>query len=301
MDRDNLILGLWPIAGITTIGVTRQAARQTLQRAIECGIRHYDTAYSYGYDGESDRLLGEVLGEHPQRLQVHGKVGQRWDADRQRVIDARPATLLADAKESAARIGIESFDLLMLHSPDPQLPIERSAAAMQQMKEMNLCRRIGVCNVSVAQLEEFCAAADCSAIQCPLNLLQRDSLAELIPACVEKNIEVQVYWVLMKGLLAGKIARQHRFAPGDSRPRYDIFQGTKREHAHQVIDRMKELGKLHQRSVAQLSIGWAISQPGVTAAVIGARRPEQIAETAGAEPLTREEIDALDAAVAEAE
>ena len=97
MERP-VILGLWPIAGITTVGVTAEDARATIRSAIECGIRWFDTAYSYGFDGESDRLLGEAIRGDRDRYGVIGKVGQRWSADRQRVVDASPATLIRDAE-----------------------------------------------------------------------------------------------------------------------------------------------------------------------------------------------------------
>ena len=173
-----VVLGLWPLAGITTVGVTPQDANETMMAAIEHGITTFDTAFSYGYEGESDRLLGRFIRQSRDRFTVIGKVGQRWTSQRKRVVDGSPATLAADAEASLDRIGIEQFDLLMLHSPDPHLPIERSAEAIAALQRRGLCKRIGICNVNPEQHRRFSQVVGCDAIQCPLNLLQREFAAD---------------------------------------------------------------------------------------------------------------------------
>ena len=280
-----ITLGLWPIAGITTVGVTDADASATIAAAIDAGIVSFDTAFSYGYDGESDRHLGRAIGSQRDRFQVMGKVGQRWDSNQKRVADGSPDQLIADAEVSLARIGIDTFDVLYLHSPDPDVPIQKSAEAMESLRARRLCRRVGVCNVDCDQLDQFCEVANCDAVQSPLNLLQPYSLDQFVPRCQHHGAAVHVYWALMKGMLAGKITRDHQFADGDSRPGYAIFQGEARQRAHNVVDALELLGKENGMTVAQLSIGWALAQKGVTGALVGARRPDQVRELAVARPL----------------
>jgi aryl-alcohol dehydrogenase-like predicted oxidoreductase len=284
----NVILGLWPIAGVTTVGVTDTDARDTIRTALELGIHAFDTAYGYGYDGESDRYLGEAIRARRDECFVIGKVGQRWSSDRKRVIDCSATTLVADAEASLARIGIECFDLLMLHCVDPRVPLEESARAIQSLQSRGCCDRVGVCNADLAQMRRFHECVGCDAIQCPLNMVQPDALAELIPGCREVESGVYVYWTLMKGLLAGKITRDHVFATGDSRPGYPIFQGDARRKVHDLIDKLEPLAKTNGLTLSQLAIGWALSQLGVTGALVGARRPEQVIEVASAQQLEQE-------------
>ena len=290
----SIILGLWPVAGVTTVGVTRQDAESTIATAIECGITRFDTAFSYGYEGESDRLLGKFISQERDRFHVIGKVGQRWNGDRVRVVDGSPGTLIADAEKSLRRIGIERFDLLMLHSPDPDVAIEASAETLDGLRRRGLCRETGVCNVDAEQRRRFASACPCDAIQCPLNLLQQDTLRQLIPECHREGCKAYVFWTLMKGLLAGKITRDHVFAEGDSRPGYPIFQGQQRARAHKVLDQLAVVAKENSTTIAALSIGWAVSQPGVSAALVGARRPEQIRETAAAKRLDHDTVVRID-------
>lgn len=298
MDDRRLVLGLWPIAGITTVGVTEQDARRTVAEAIALGIRRFDTAYSYGYDGESDRLIGTFVQQTRDQFWLMGKVGQRWNARRERIVDGTPQQLTADAEESLRRIGTDYFDILLLHSPDPKVPLADSAAALAKLLERGLCKQIGISNATPETIAAFAEMVPLSAIQCPLNLVQRDTLASMIQPAGAAGRQVYVYWTLMKGLLAGKITRDHVFAEGDSRPGYAIFQGELRASIHDALDQLQIIGQQSGMSLAQLSIGWAMSQGGVTAALVGARRPDQVRELVAAKPLDPATLAAIDAVIA---
>ena len=293
-----VVLGLWPIAGITSGAVSEADAEATILAALEAGITTFDTAFSYGYQGQSDRLLGAAIAGCREAVNVIGKVGQRWTSDRQRVIDCSPRQLIADARESLQRTGIDQFDLLMLHAVDPGVPVGQAAETMAGLRDAGLARAVGVCNITPQQLKGFADACVPAAIQCPLNMLQRQSQDELIPWCQRRQVDVHAYWVLMKGILAGKITRGQRFGPGDARPRYAIYQGAQRQRTHALVDRLQRIAAAGGLTVAQLAIGWALAQPGVTAALVGAKRPEQIRETAAARPLASEVLAQVEQAVA---
>lgn len=297
-NQPSVALGLWPLAGVTTIGVTPEARRSTLARAIELGITTFDTAFSYGYQGESDRLLSEFMGSERDRYRIISKVGQRWTQKKTRVINGDPKQLIADAEVNLKRMGIESTDLLMLHSPDPEVPLEDSTLALCQLHQQGKCHSIGICNSSVEQIKRFHQIASiestpATAIQCPLNLMQRESQSMLIPQAQTLGLSAHVYWTLMKGLLAGRIQRDHQFAAGDSRPSYEIFQGASRDRAHRIVDGLTALGQSINASPSELAIGWALSQPGVEYALVGARSVAQVEQIAKAKPLDAETLKAV--------
>lgn len=299
MSHSKIVLGLWPIAGVTTVGVTIEDARQTIMAAIEGGITIFDTAYSYGFDGESDRLIGDCLRGQRDRFTIMGKVGQRWNGQRERVIDGSPDQLTSDAEESLSRMKLDCLDVLFLHSPDPNVPLEQSALAINRLRQRGLCKQVGLCNASAEQIQQFASFVSTAAIQCPLNMIQRETQSTLIDPSASAGRDVYVFWTLMKGLLAGRITRDHVFPAGDSRPGYAIFQGKVRRSIHDVIDRLKPMGNELDQTIAQLSVGWAISQPGVTAALVGAHRPDQIRETLAAKSLSPDALSRIDAIVAE--
>ncbi len=270
-----------------------------MESAYARGVTTFDTAFSYGYDGESDRLLSELISARRSQFQVISKVGQRWNSDRQRVVDSSPATMLADAEVSLRRLNTDYVDLMMLHSVDPAVDVRRSAEALVEMQRRGWVRQVGVCTNSIEELDRFVEVIVPRAVQLPLNLLQQDSLRELIPWALQHQVDVHVYWVLMKGILAGSIGPNHQFPTGDSRPKYDVYQGELRQKTHRLVERLQQIGVECGMTVAQMSIGWALSQPGVTAALIGAKRPPQIEETASSRPLSAKILAQIDESLAE--
>lgn len=86
-------LGCWPIAGMTSLDVNDHDSLNTLRAAIDAGINFFDTAYGYGPDGESERLISQLIKGRREQMVVATKGGIHWDVQGQRVLDARPATL----------------------------------------------------------------------------------------------------------------------------------------------------------------------------------------------------------------
>ena len=156
-------------------------------------------------------------------------------------------------------------------------------------------------NVSLAQLEEFAVACPLSAYQPAYNMFQRQIEADTLPWCVAHNVSVIVYWPLVKGLLAGRLPRDHVFPTSDSRHKYPMFQGAEWQKNQDFIDRLRPIAAEAGRTVAQLVVNWTIHRPGITAALCGATHVEQLRENAGAVgwTLTTDELSRIDAALAE--
>jgi aryl-alcohol dehydrogenase-like predicted oxidoreductase len=314
-------LGCWPIAGLTSPGANDQDSLATIRACFELGINHLDTAYCYGRDGESEKLIGRALRGRRDAMVIATKGGLHWGPDRQQAHDASPATLRRQCEESLRRLGTDHVDLLYLHAPDANVPVAESAGALKQLLEEGKTRSVGVSNVNVSQLDEFAAECPITAYQPPYNMLQRQIEADTLPWCRGHGVAVLVYWPLMKGLLAGKLGRDHVFAESDSRRKYPMFQGREWLKNHDLIDRLREIataarptrpklrfgdhscGAVPGRcpTVAELVINWTIQQPGITAALCGAKRPEQIRETAGGSGwrLTDDQLAQIDQALAD--
>ena len=281
--------GCWPLAGISTLGVNQSDSVATVRSAIEEGINLFDTAYSYGYEGEAASVLQTVLPDTRDSLFLCSKVGQHFDSQRQRAVDGRPETLLRHCKQELQRLNVATLDLLYLHQPDPEVPITESASAIADMVERGYARYAGVSNVNLPQLEEFCRYCPTQFVQLPFNMLQRASAQELGSYCCENAIHVVSYWALMKGVLAGRFERDHVFDPSDRRLQYDIYQGEKWQCCQDLLDRLREFAKQNSCTVAQLVLAWTVAQEPISCALVGAKRPYQIQETAAAIQLTLSE------------
>ncbi len=274
--------GCWPIAGVSSLGVNDTDSLATLRAALDAGINFFDTAFSYGYDGEADKLLAQIIRVRPNDMIVATKVGSHYDAQRRRIVDGHPATLLANAKLGCARLGVEHVDVIYLHEVDPLIPLAESAGGIAAILKQGLARYAGVSNVDAAQLQQFHAECPVVVVQPPYNMLQPEHVEAISDECHEQNIAIASYWVLMKGLLAGKLARDHQFDPADRRLSYPIFQGEAWQHAQDLLDQLRRLANELEITVAQLVVAWTLAQPGISVALCGAKRAEQIVETAGA-------------------
>ena len=284
---------------MTSLDVNEADSLATLHAALDAGINFFDTAYAYGPAGESERLIARTMAGRRGDIVIATKGGIEWDAAGQRVIDGRPATLRRQCEESLRRLNVEHVELLYLHAPDPNTPLAESAAALAELKRAGKARAIGVSNFSLPQLAEFHAVCPIAAFQPPYNMLQRDIERDTLPWCRERGIAVCIYWPLMKGLLAGKLTREHAFQPRDGRAKYPMFQGPEWQKNQDFLDELRAIAAEIGKTVAQVVVNWTIHQPGITAALCGAKRPEQIRETAGALGwrLSRPQLDRIDAAL----
>ena len=294
-----IALGCWPIAGMTSLGVNEADSLATLEATFELGINFLDTAYCYGPNGESERLIAQAIAGRRDQVVIATKGGVAWDENLKQVVDGRPETLKKQCDESLRRLNTDHVELLYLHAPDPKTPLAESAGALKELMDAGKTRSVGVSNVSLDQLRKFAAACPLAAYQPPYNMLQRNIEADTLPWCREHNVSVFVYWPLMKGLLAGKFTREHVFAPSDGRAKYPMFQGEEWQKNQNFVDELRKIADDAGRTVSQVVLNWTISQPGITAALCGAKRPDQIRENAGGKGwlLSEVQLKAIDKAL----
>jgi aryl-alcohol dehydrogenase-like predicted oxidoreductase len=273
---------------MTRTGVTAQAAEATVRSALDHGIMHLDTAFCYGEHGESERAIAAAIRGRRDGVVIAGKCGIHWEPDatamppRRQVVDGRPDRIRAEVGESLRRLGTDHLDLLYLHAPDPQVPLDESAGELARLLAAGTARAIGVSNVSLAQLEVFAAACPLSACQMHFNMLQREIEREILPWCRSREVAMIVYWPLMKGLLAGTMQRGHVFPQTDSRHKYPMFNGAEFDKNLDFVDRVRPIAARLGCSLPDLVLAWTAEQPGITSVLFGATSPEQVAINAGA-------------------
>ncbi|MDA1055646.1 MAG: aldo/keto reductase [Planctomycetota bacterium] len=292
-------LGCWPIAGMTSINVNDADSLATLNAAVDSSVNFLDTAYGYGANGESERLIAKALGHRRDDLVIATKCGMHWNEKIERVFDARPETIKRECDESLRRLNTDRVELLYLHAADPKVAVTESAGALKELLNAGKTRSVGVSNFTVEQLEAFHQVCPITAFQPPYNMLQRGIERDTLPWCRERDISVVIYWPLMKGLLAGHLARDHVFPPADGRAKYPMFQGDEWRKNQDFLDVLRGIAAAIGKSVAQIVINWTLRQPGITAALCGAKRAYQIQDTAGAMAfeLNAEQLRRLDEAI----
>ncbi len=273
-------MGCWPIAGISSLHVNEADSVATLRSALDHGVTHFDTAHCYGYDGESELLIAKSLGARRREISLATKCGIAYDDLKNRITDGRRETLRRHCEISLRRLQTDCVELLYLHSPDPEVSLADSAGALAELKRQGKTIAVGISNATLEQIKTFHEVCPLAAVQLKYNLLQREIEGEVVPWCLANNVAVMAFWPLMKGLLAGQLLRNHVFDAKDPRTRYPIFRGELWETNQNFVDVLRVIAARLNRTVAQIALNWIIHRPGITAALCGAKRPEQISDNA---------------------
>lgn len=294
----SVALGCWPITGMTTLDANHDDSLKTIRAAIDGGINFLDTAYAYGIHGESEQMIGEVIRECRDDVVIATKGGLHR-VGRGQDYDARPETIRRECDESLQRLGTDRVELYYLHAPDPKTPIADTAGAIAELMKAGKVITAGASNLNVEQLQSFHDVCPLSAVQPHFNMLQQEIQADIAPWCRDNQVSLCVYWPLMKGLLAGKLARDHEFENGDGRAKYPMFQGEEWQKNQDFLDDLRTIAAECNVTVAQLVIAWTVAQPGITSALCGAKRAWQIQETAASMEiqLTAAMLSKIDAAL----
>ncbi len=280
-------LGTWAIGGSWQFGWGEQDERDsidTIRMALEMGINWIDTAPIYGC-GESEKVIGKALGDigGGERPLIATKCGLLWNEKREKINCLDGDSIMNECEQSLRRLKIETIDLYQMHWPAPDGQIEEAFEAMDKCRRQGKVRFIAVCNANVKQMERLGQVGELSSLQPPYSLLDRRS-EKLFPYCGQNEIGVVCYSPMQKGLLTGKVTHEfvESLAEDDHRRRDRDFNEPMLSTHMKFVDDLTNIARRHDRTVAQLAIAWTLHRPEVTSAIVGARRPGQIEETAKA-------------------
>ncbi len=270
-------LGTWAIGGWMWGGTDEEESAKTIQAAVERGINLIDTAPAYGF-GRSEEIVGRALAKHNlrSRVVIATKTGLEWN-DGKVFRNASRDRILREASDSLRRLKTDYIDIYQAHWPDPLVPIEETAGAMQTLFDQGKIRAIGVSNFSVDQIERFRRVAKLHVVQPPYNLFEREIEGELLPYCRQSDLATLTYGALCRGLLAGKLKEDAHFAGDDLRLTDPKFQPPRYSQYLAAVSRLDQFAQQHYgKRVIHLAVRWLLDQ-GATAALWGARHPGQLA------------------------
>ena len=290
--------GSWALSGSYVFGwgpADDDESIAAIQHAADAGVNWIDTAAVYGY-GRSEEVVGKAIKPYRagEDVLVFTKCGRNWyETHPDIVFDLRPESIRFECEQSLRRLGVERIDLYQFHWPDPRTgtPIEDSWATMGELVDEGKARWIGVSNFTVDLLERCEPIRHVDSLQPPLSLLNRHAREELIPWCARNGTGVIVYSPMASGLLTGAFdhARLERLAPDDWRRRAPAFQEPAFSATLALVERLRPVAERLGAGLPALAVAWALSVPGVTGAIVGARRPAQVDDwlpAAELEPVT---------------
>ncbi|WOB07964.1 aldo/keto reductase [Piscinibacter gummiphilus] len=301
-----LCLGTMTFGGSTDlwgkIGTLQQAeAERLVGQALDAGVNFIDTADVYA-GGVSEQITGQALKnlKVPREsvivaTKVFGETGATPNArgnSRGHILDG--------VKASLKRLQLEHIDLYQIHGFDPATPIEETVRALDTLVRDGRVRYVGVSNWAAWQIakalgiSERLGLARFESLQAYYTLAGRDLEREIVPMLKSEGLGLMVWSPLAGGLLSGKFASGEAEA-GSRRSGFD-FPPVLRPRADACIEAMRPIAEEHEVSVAQVALAWLLHQPQVTSVIVGAKRPDQLADNLAAVKLrlSADELRALD-------
>ncbi len=279
-------LGTWAMGGSWQFGWGPQdqgEAIAAILKAIDLGINWIDTAPIYGC-GHSEELLGIALKKTKIRPIIATKCSLLWNEKKEKIGCLKAESIRKECEASLKRIGVDVIDLYQMHWPDPETDIEEGWGEMARLQKQGKVRYIGVCNYNKGQLDRVRKISPVASLQPPYNMNNRGVEKELLGCCEKNNIGVVAYSPMQRGLLTGKFSKQYlaTLAPDDHRLKSRDFQEPEFSATLELVDKLRPIAERNKRTLAQLAIAWVLRRPEVTSAIVGARKPSQIEETAPA-------------------
>ena len=288
-----IAFGAWAIGGWMWGGAEDGAAIKAIHASLDAGITTIDTAAVYGF-GKSEELVGQALqGISRDKYQILTKYGMNWSTTQGEYFfdsvdnSGKPVKVYKHSSKEAVTQGCEDslrrlktdyIDLFQIHWPDATTPISETMEAVAALIEQGKVRAAGVCNYNVAQVEEALKTVKLASNQVPYSMIYRDIESNIVPQALDKRLSIIPYSPLQRGLLTGKIKRDHKFNDGDTRESNRFYKAENIDRTNAFLQKIKPIADGYGVTLTQLVINWTTRQPAMDCVLVGARDENQVRE-----------------------
>jgi aryl-alcohol dehydrogenase-like predicted oxidoreductase len=281
-------LGTWAIGGAGwQFGWGSQDDRDsisTIHEALDLGINWIDTAAVYGL-GHSEEIVGQAVAGRRDKVIIATKCGRPTDPGSTTILSRlKAASVRKELEASLRRLKTDHIDLYQIHWPDPDADIEEGWGEIGKAVKEGKVRYAGVSNFTPEQMRRLQQIHPIASLQPPYSMLRRDVEKELLPFCAANGIGVICYSPMQMGLLTGAFPRERAAAlpTDDVRSRNALFTEPALSRSLALVEELRPIAKRNSKNLAELAVAWVLRRPEVTAAIVGGRKPGQIADIAGA-------------------
>lgn len=302
MEITRVGFGAWAIGGPDwAVGWGAQDDKESIaaiRHAVDRGINWIDTAAAYGL-GHSEEIVRRALQAIPlsERPFVFTKCGLIGDAQNRTAMPARigvRSSLRKEVEGSLRRLGVERIDLYQMHWPaNDGTPLAEYWQTLIELKQEGKVAAVGLSNHNATQLGEAERIAHVDTLQPPFSAIRRDAAINELPWCAANETGVIVYSPMQSGLLSGRFSVERARALGndDWRSRSPEFTGERLMRNLELAEALRLIAERYETSVASIAIAWTLAWPGVTGAIVGARKPNQVDGWIDAATLTLDQDD----------
>jgi 1-deoxyxylulose-5-phosphate synthase len=295
VELSRIVLGCGNFGGIGSApeffgqGESEPEAFAIMDAAWGRGITAFDTADAYG-GGRSERAIGSWIAAREHRPVITTKTYNPMANGADHGLPR--ARIERQIESSLGRLGVDHVELYLAHDFDTETPVAETVEAFESLVERGLIRAWGVSNFDAQQLRATLAIGRPAVVQNSYSLLARGDERAVLPLAVEHGIAYEAFSPLAGGWLTGKYHRAEPAPPGSRMAfRPEPYEHLRTDVVFDALDRFERAARERGADMASLAIAWVLAQPGVTAVVIGPRRPDQLDAAIAA--LELEDVDEL--------
>jgi aryl-alcohol dehydrogenase-like predicted oxidoreductase len=296
--------GCWEIGG--GYGDIEEAEFQrAVARALDLGINCFDTAEGYGM-GASERALGEALGSRRDEAIIVTKFGMNY-RDMPNLRDSSRARVVASIDKSLKNLGTDYVDVYLVHWPDRNTPFEETMSALDDIVREGKVRFVGLSNFKLDEIAACMAVRRVDVVQYGWNMFDRRMEQAILPYCEANGVGFMAYGSLAFGLLTGTFSEDEDFGSADWRARQGnmgaikmfaaLFGPEKFKDNVRAVEELKGIAAKYEKSLPQLALRWATSNPAVSTALVGCRTVAEVDDNNGAVgwEISADDLAAIDA------
>ena len=257
------------------------ASIASVHQALDAGVNWIDTAAIYGH-GHAERVVGKAIQDRRDDVLIATKCGLVWEGESREIGKSlRRESVHREVDVSLQRLGIDCIDLYQIHWPEPDEEIEEGWGAVAELVEAGKIRYAGVSNFNMEQLKRIQPIHPVTSLQPPYSMLRREVEEEVLPYCRENQIGIVAYSPMQAGLLTGRFSKERvqNLPANDWRKANPFFTSPQLEANLSIIEQLRPVAAQMEITLPQLALAWVLRRSEMTAAIAGARRPEQILET----------------------
>jgi len=254
----------------------KEVAQALLHRAVDIGVRHFDTAALYGF-GSNEKLVGETLAPYRKEIFLASKCGMTG-VDGKRVIDGRPETLMKTIDDSLRNLRTDFIDLYYLHRWDKSVPIEDSVGALASMVDAGKIGAVGLSEVSERTLRNAHAVHPIAAVQTEYSLWTRNPELGVLGACADLGAAFEAFSPVGRGFLSGGVDEAASMAEKYIRRGMPRFQGANFEANQALFRQLQALAEEGGCTPAQLSLRWLLAEAPHIIPIPGTRSENHLIE-----------------------
>jgi aryl-alcohol dehydrogenase-like predicted oxidoreductase len=283
--------------------VDQTTADRMVGLALDAGVNLFDTAEGYG-QGQSEEVLGTAL-RHAgarERVVIATKVSTFTAGEDPDGLRLSYRHVVGNAEAALRRLGTDWIDLYQLHQPDFVTPWVETLRALDDLVSRGLVRYIGWSNFPAWHaargqgMQHLRGYAPFISAQIHYSVIGRDAEHEILPYCRAAGLGTLIWSPLAGGFLTGKYTREDPTGAGGRRAAFSV-PPIDLDRGYPAVEKMRDIAEAHDVPVAHVAYAWLLAKPEVSSAIVGASRPEQLADNLAAADvaLTEKEVTALNA------